>query len=238
LLSLRAIAVRTIRVRTVTMWAITMRAITIGSIPAGTVGLRAITVRAIAPGAVGLRAMTVRTVAGTMMLALRLPLAGRLVAIVALHPLAVAILAWSVVALMMLTTVATLRPALSARLVTAMLGAAMTRAAMLGTMAAARAATTAALTATLAPLLVLRLLRYCRLRHVLVGRGLQHGEALVGQPLDALELAALAAVAERQSDARSAGARGAADAMDVALGLGRQLVVDDVGHALHIDGSL
>src|SRR5215213_6385866 len=60
-----------------------------------------------------------------------------------------------------------------------------------------------------------------RRRHVLVGRCLDDGDALVGQPLDALELAALAAVAERQGDARGAGARGAADAMDVALGVGR-----------------
>ena len=52
-----------------------------------------------------------------------------------------------------------------------------------------------------------------------------------------LQLAALAAVAERQGDARGAGARGAADAMDVALGVGRQLVVDDVGHAVDVDAA-
>ena len=74
-------------------------------------------------------------------------------------------------------------------------------------------------------------------RHVLVGRRRDHGDALVGQPLDALELAALASVAERQGNARSAGARGAADAMDVALGVGRQLVVDDVGHAHDVDAA-
>src|SRR5262249_25071796 len=75
------------------------------------------------------------------------------------------------------------------------------------------------------------------LRQVLVGRRRQHGDALVGQPLDALELAALAAVAERQRDARGAGARGATDAMDVALGVGRQLVVDDVGYTRDIDAA-
>ena len=74
-------------------------------------------------------------------------------------------------------------------------------------------------------------------RHVLV-RGRRHdGDALVGEAFDALQLAALAAVAERQSDARGAGARGAADAMDVALGVGRQLEVDDVGHAAHVDAA-
>src|SRR5437762_3477012 len=76
----------------------------------------------------------------------------------------------------------------------------------------------------------------CR-RHVLVGWRRNDGDALVGQPLDALELAALARIAERQRDARSAGARGAADAMDVALGVGRQLVVDDVGHAHDVDAA-
>src|SRR5712664_3866237 len=74
-------------------------------------------------------------------------------------------------------------------------------------------------------------------RHVLVGRRRDDGDALVGQALDALELAAFAAVAERQRDARGAGARGAADAMDVALGVGRQLVVDDVRHAHHVDAA-
>ena len=76
-----------------------------------------------------------------------------------------------------------------------------------------------------------------RRRHVLVGRCRDDGNALVGQALDALELAALAAVAERQRDARGAGARGAADAMDIALGVGRQLVVDDMGHAHHVDAA-
>src|SRR5258708_2862996 len=74
-------------------------------------------------------------------------------------------------------------------------------------------------------------------RAVLLGRGRGPGDALVGQALDALELAALAAVAERQSDARGAGARGAADAVDIALGIGRQLVVDDVGHAHDVDAA-
>src|SRR5712691_6777393 len=74
-------------------------------------------------------------------------------------------------------------------------------------------------------------------RHVLVGRRRDDGDALVGELLDAAQLAALAAVAERQGDARGAGARGAADAMDVALGVGRQLVVDDVGHAVDIDAA-
>ena len=76
-----------------------------------------------------------------------------------------------------------------------------------------------------------------QLRHVFVGRRRDDRDPLVGQPLDTLELAALAAVAERDRNARGAGARGAADAMDVALGIGRQLEVDDVGHALHVDAA-
>src|SRR5258708_40374863 len=72
-------------------------------------------------------------------------------------------------------------------------------------------------------------------RHVLVGRRRDDGDTLVGQPLDALELATLAAFAERQRDARGAGARGAAHSMDVALGIGRHLVVDDLLDAHHID---
>src|SRR6202048_264414 len=63
-------------------------------------------------------------------------------------------------------------------------------------------------------------------RHVLAGRRRDDGDALVGKLPDAAQLAALAAVAERQGDARGAGARGAADAMDVALGVGREIVVD------------
>src|SRR5262249_47547421 len=48
----------------------------------------------------------------------------------------------------------------------------------------------------------------CRLPwQILVGRRHQHRDALLGQPLDALELAALGAVAERDGDARGAGAR-------------------------------
>ena len=78
--------------------------------------------------------------------------------------------------------------------------------------------------------------RRCR-RHVLVGGRRHDGDALVGQPLDTLELAALAAVAERDRNARGAGARGAADAMDIALGIRRQLEVDDVGHAVDVDAA-
>ena len=107
------------------------------------------------------------------------------------------------------------------------------------TVAAARTAGTVAL---IARILVVFLTLGARThrrgrRHVLVGRRLDDGDALVGQALDALELAALAAVAERQGDARGAGTRGAADAMDVALGVGRQLVVDDVRDARDVDAA-
>src|SRR5215216_2496648 len=105
---------------------------------------------------------------------------------------------------------------------------------VLGTVAVAAMLATLAFVARVA--LGLGTERRCR-RHVLVGRRLDDGDALVGQPLDALELAALAAVAERQGDARGAGTRGAADAMDVALGVGRQLVVDDVRDARDVDAA-
>src|SRR5205823_11426634 len=75
------------------------------------------------------------------------------------------------------------------------------------------------------------------LRHVLVGRRRKDGDALVCEPLDALQLPALAAIAERHRDARGAGARGAADAMDVAFSVGRQLEVDDVRDAADIDAA-
>src|SRR5262245_10448495 len=79
--------------------------------------------------------------------------------------------------------------------------------------------------------------RSLRLGKILIGRSHEHRDPLIGQPLDALELPALARIAERDGDARGAGARGAADAVDVALGVGGQLVVDDVGHALNVDAA-
>src|SRR3546814_17783938 len=44
-------------------------------------------------------------------------------------------------------------------------------------------------------------------------------------------------IAERDGDALGAGARGAADAVDVALRLVRQFVVDDVGVPWHVDSA-
>src|SRR3546814_16520817 len=44
-------------------------------------------------------------------------------------------------------------------------------------------------------------------------------------------------IAERDGDALGAGARGAADAVDVALRLVRQFVVDDVGDPWHVDAA-
>ncbi len=106
----------------------------------------------------------------------------------------------------------------------------------LAAMAPRRAAAFAAIVGTLSAVARARR-RHGLLRQVLVGRRRQHGDALVGQAFDALELAALAAVTERDGDARGPGARCAADAMDVALGFGRQFVVDDVGHALDVDAA-
>src|SRR3954468_5455509 len=122
----------------------------------------------------------------------------------------------------------------AAALAIAVLGAIAIAIGVLGTVTVAAMLATLALVARIA--LGLGTERRSR-RHVLVGRRRDDGNALVGQPLDALELAALAAVAERQGDARGAGARSAADAMDVALGVSRQLVVDDVRHAVDVDAA-
>src|SRR5262249_32657109 len=141
-------------------------------------------------------------------------LAARLVAIIAARPLAFtlrAVLVSRAPVVPMMVTIATV-----AAMLMTVLGA---------TFVAMPAATT--MLATMLALLAraIRLVGH-GLRHVLVGRRRDDSDALVGQPLDALELAALAAVAERHGDARGAGARGSADAVDVALGVGRQFEVD------------
>src|SRR3546814_2896531 len=58
-------------------------------------------------------------------------------------------------------------------------------------------------------------------------RGAHHRQALLGQPLDVAQVGAVVGIAERDGDALGAGARGAADAVDVALRLVRQFVVED-----------
>src|SRR6516162_6989156 len=150
-------------------------------------------------------------------------LAAWLVTVITARPLALALRALLVVRAVVVPAV--MVPCVTAMLMT-MLGPAFVA------MSAAMAAMLAALTARF-----LAVLRRCLLRQVLVGRHRDDGDALVGQPLDALELAALAAVAERDGDARGAGARGAADAMDVALGVDRQLEVDDVRHPADVDAA-
>ena len=65
----------------------------------------------------------------------------------------------------------------------------------------------------------------------------QHLDLHADQPLDVAQIGAFGRVAKADGDAFGAGARGAADAMDIALGLGGQLVVDDVSHALHVDAA-
>ena len=57
------------------------------------------------------------------------------------------------------------------------------------------------------------------------------GIADAGEALDLAQRAAIAVVGERDGDARRAGAAGAADAVDVVLGLPRQVEVDDVADA-------
>src|SRR6185503_4174050 len=59
----------------------------------------------------------------------------------------------------------------------------------------------------------------------------------LGQALDVAEIGALAAVAERDGHAFGAGARSAADAMDVGLGHVRQLVVHHMRDAVDVDAA-
>ena len=54
-------------------------------------------------------------------------------------------------------------------------------------------------------------------------------------PLDVAQIAALVAAAEGDRDAVGAGARGAADAVDILLGHVGQVEVDDVADARDVD---
>src|SRR4051812_31651239 len=58
-----------------------------------------------------------------------------------------------------------------------------------------------------------------------------------GQPLDVAEIGLLIISAEADRNARCAGPRGAADAVDILLRHIGQLEVDDVAHARHIDAA-
>ena len=62
-----------------------------------------------------------------------------------------------------------------------------------------------------------------------------HRDALANGPLDIMQIAAFAVVAERDGDAAGPGPCGAPYAVDVAFGIVGHLEVDDVGDALHID---
>src|SRR5579872_4608007 len=61
------------------------------------------------------------------------------------------------------------------------------------------------------------------------------GDLLPRHLFDVAQEALLGVIAERDGDAIGAGARGAADAMDVALGHVGQLEIDDMGDAVNID---
>src|SRR5690606_24917175 len=63
------------------------------------------------------------------------------------------------------------------------------------------------------------------------------GELLAGGALDHLDQAALARRDEADGVARTPGAAGAADAVDVGLGIRRDVVVDDVRHALDVEAA-
>src|SRR5262249_18655655 len=62
-------------------------------------------------------------------------------------------------------------------------------------------------------------------------------DALLDQPLDVAQIGALLAGAEGDGNAARPGTRGAADAVDIALGLVRQLEIDDMAHAVDIDAA-
>ena len=61
------------------------------------------------------------------------------------------------------------------------------------------------------------------------------GDALIGQLLDGAQIASFAIVAQRNGDAFEAGARGAADAMDVALRHFRQFEIDHMADRIDVD---
>src|SRR6185295_12569452 len=68
-------------------------------------------------------------------------------------------------------------------------------------------------------------------------RGPHHLQLLAGEALDRAQVGALLVVAEGQRDPAGAGAAGAADAVDVALGLVGDVQVDDVGDAVDVDAA-
>ena len=63
------------------------------------------------------------------------------------------------------------------------------------------------------------------------------GERLTRRLLDLAQQGAFAIIAERDRAARGAGARRAADAMDVSLGRLRQFVIHDMRHAVDVDAA-
>ena len=228
-ITVRAVAVGTITARAVAIGTITLRPITLGTVATRTVAVRTITLRACSARTVTIGTIALRTIT-LGALALRTftlgPLTLRGVSEVATTELALGLH----------------RRTIAAR--TIVVGTVAERAMTAGTTAAPGTTcaprTTTAFTRALVALAIVVFAAGTRRRgrrHVLVGRRRNDGDALVGQALDALELAALAAVAERDGDARGAGARGAADTMDIAFGIGRQLEIDDVGHALHVDAA-
>jgi len=60
---------------------------------------------------------------------------------------------------------------------------------------------------------------------------------LLGEELDVPEQAVFAGLGEGDGDAVASGSAGAADAMDVGLGRGGNVVVHHVGYVLHVEAS-
>src|SRR5665809_35182 len=64
-----------------------------------------------------------------------------------------------------------------------------------------------------------------------------HADGPLDQPLDQAQLWPLARVAERDRDAFRPGARGTPDPVHIAFGHVGQLIIDDMGHVIHIDAA-
>src|SRR5690242_2627921 len=120
--------------------------------------------------------------------------------------------------------------------------AAMTAAAiggLAGTLAGATLALAAAVAAAMAHWNALIIKRgVARIfRHADEGMVRDHRHLHAGDALDVAQQAALLVIAEAQGHAGRTRARGAADAVDIGLGLHRELVVDDMADTVHVDAA-
>src|SRR4029079_968193 len=93
--------------------------------------------------------------------------------------------------------------------------------------------------AVMAAFAVLLVLIRSALLHVLwfAGAAVLGRDRHADQLFDVAQICRLLMVAKRDGDAIGASARGAADAMDVGFRDVRQVVVDDVAHAINVDAA-